>query len=227
MNGLPKKFAKLGFKKGWALFRKSRGRASAPGKPKKVRRHKRAKKTGTPARNPSNGGVVMAKKRGRKRAAVKRAAHRVARRIGAGMDTKPGKVLMAAGVAAAGGIATSYALNHIPKVKDMSQTVKSGAQVAAGIAAILFGKKKWIKGLGAGAVIAGVFGVSKSVLKLDPMAGPGAGLSKLPPEVMKRLINSGKMGIPASIRMGLPASIRMGGPLSTPVRSSGWGGVSM
>lgn len=169
----------------------------------------------------------MAKKRGRKRAAVKHAARRVARRIGAGMDTKPGKVIMAAGVAAAGGIATSYALNHIPKVKDMSQTVKSGAQVAAGIAAILFGKKKWIKGLGAGAIIAGVFGVSKAVLKLDPMAGPGAGNSTLPPDVMRRLINQGRMGIPANVRMGLPASVRMNGPISSRSRSSGWGGVSL
>lgn len=163
--------------------------------------------------------MATKRKKGTRRAAVKRVAKRAYGRARAGLDTRPGKVLVAAGMAAAGGVATSYAINHIPKVKDFSQNVKSGVQLAAGVAAIMFGKKRWIKSLGAGAVVAGVFSVVKSVSGINPLAGPSAGMPTLPPSQFRKLVN---MGAPAnSVRMGDPARVVMRG------NSKGFGGIAM
>lgn len=228
MAGLPKSYFKRfpgNMKAAWKAFKKERGQGgSAP------KHHKRAKakKNRAPTRHP-NTEVVMAKKKGRKRAAVKHAARRVGHKVRAAAETRPGKLLIMAGTAAASGVATSYAINHIPKVKDMDATVKSGIQGALGLAAIFLGKKKWIKSVGAGAVIAGVMGLTKSVLKLDPLAGPGAGKMTLPPDVLAKLIRNGSMSMPASVSMHRPASVAMNRPASVAMRgrgSSGWGGVS-
>lgn len=161
------------------------------------------------------------KKKGSKHAAVKSVARKAYRRASAGLDTKPGKVLLAAGMAAAGGVVTSYAINNIPKVKDLSQNVKSGAQLAVGVAAIFFGRKKWIKSLGAGAVVAGVFGAVKSLSGINPLAGPSAGGQTLPAWQMQRLLNGRSMSAPvSSIRMSAPANVSMRGG------AKGFGGVS-
>jgi hypothetical protein len=163
----------------------------------------------------------MAKRKGRH--AVRRVRHAVGR-ARAAMDTRPGKVIGMAGMAAAGGAATSFIINKVPKVRDMSQGTKSAIQGAAGLAAIFLGKKKWIKGLGAGAVIAAAFGGVKAVLKLDPLAGPGAGRPTLSPSQMRR-ITGGGMNVPASVSMGVPSSVRMrGGSEGFGGGASGWGG---
>lgn len=170
----------------------------------------------------------MAKKKGHKRAAVKHVAKRVRHHAKSAMSTRPGKILMAAGIAAAGGVVTSLAVNHTPKVKDMSQTSKALLQGGAGLLAVFFAPKAWMKALGGGAVLASAFGVSKSVLKLDPLAGPSAGAPTLPPDMMRRLAQGTGMGLPAKVSMrgmGLPARVRMNGPV-IPSRSGGWGGVS-
>lgn len=210
MAGLPKKYFKMfpgNLKRAWAKFKADKGGA------KKAAPAPAKRKTGKPARK--HGGAKMAK--------AKKAAKRAASAIRAGMDTRPGKVLAMAGTAAAGGVGTSLIINNVPKVKDMSQTTKSGIQVGAGLAAVFFGRKRWIKGLGAGAVIAGVFGLTKSVVKLNPLAGPGAGAPTLSPEQMRRL-TSGGMSVPANVRMGVPANVRMNGAPSSGWGSGGWGG---
>lgn len=161
----------------------------------------------------------MAKKKSRGR------ARRALSHLRAGMDTRPGKVLMMAGTAAAGGVATSFAINKLPKVRDLSPGIKSAIQGGAGLAAVFLGRKKWIKGLGAGAVIAAVFGLTKSALKLDPLAGPGAGQPTLSPEQMRR-ITGGGMAVPASnVRMNVPAAVSMRGgrPPISGWGSGGWG----
>lgn len=205
---LPKKYFKMypgNLKAAWAAFRETERGGSKP--------VKLAKKTGKPARK--HGGSKMAK--------AKKAAKKAAHKVRAGMETRPGKMLMAAGTMAAGGVATSFAVNKIPKVKDLSQTMKSGIQTGAGLAAVFLGKKRWIKGLGAGAFVAGIFGLTKSVLKLDPLAGPGAGAPTLAPSQMARLTR-GEMNVPAAVRMNVPARVSMrGNPPIGGSRSGGWG----
>lgn len=167
----------------------------------------------------------MAKRRKKSRT-VKHKVRRAGRKAAVAMGSKPVQVLMMAGTAAAGGVATSFIVNKTPKIKDMSQGTKSMIQGGLGLAAIFLGKKKWMKSLGAGSVIASVFGLSKALLKLDPLAGPSAGRPTLSPSQMNRLIRNGSMGLPANVRMGVPANVRMGNSSVVPPRSGGWGGVS-
>jgi len=221
--GLPKKYFKMfpgNLKKGWAEYRKDRGAGGSGAKRKKSRGKKRTraravkrKSAGLPATtaNHKHGGRKMSKRR--------KAVRHVARRIKAGMGTKPGQVVMAAGMAAAGGVATSLVINNVPKVKDMGALAKSGMQGAAGLAAIFFGRKRWMKSLGSGAVIAAVFGASKELLKLNPLAGPSAGSPTLPRAELQRLIANG-MGLPANVRMNRPAQVSMNGGRS--YGGSGW-----
>jgi hypothetical protein len=206
MPGLPKRFAKMGFKKGWAAFRAGGG-ASKRTKAKKHTRHARpkraraAKKTRKPTGTHQEKGVTKMAKRRRK--SVRGRARRAVRRVRAGMETRPGKVVTMALSAAAGGILTSLAVNNAPVIKDQSSTVKSVAQGALGIAAIMFVRNKHVKSLGAGAVIAAVMGAAKSMLKVEPLAGPSAGRRVLSPSEMNR-ITGGQMNIPLPGRMGVP-----------------------
>lgn len=201
MAGLPKKYFKMfpgNLKKGWAAFRAERG------VPKKKTGKK--KKTHATASVAKHGGGKMAKAKKK----IHHAAKGAARRFKAAAGTRPGQVLIMAGTAAAGGVATSFAINNIPKVKELSAMNKSLIQGGLGVAAIMFGgKRKWVKGLGAGSVIAAVFGLSKSVLNLNPLAGPGAGSPTLSPSQMARLTG---MNVPANVRMNLPARVQMNAP---------------
>lgn len=201
---LPKSFIKKfgGItKEAWAAFRKSRG-------VKKHKAHATGKKSGTPARSNNNsGGSKMAKKKGHKRAAVKKAYHKVR----AGMDTRPGKVITMAVTAAAGGVATSFIVNKAPVIKDQGRLTKSLVQGGLGLVAILFVRNRHVKSLGAGAVIASVMGAAKEMLKVEPLAGPGG----------RRVLTPGEMArITGGMNMPLPQG--MNAPLNTAPAGSGF-----
>jgi len=199
MAGLPKKYFKMfpgNLKRAWAKFKSDRGGSSGSAAPAK----KKAKKSGGHSGTTNKGGK-MAKSKAK-----------------AAFGSKPVQLVIFAGQAAAGGVATSFALNKTPKVKDISAGMKAGAQVALGLAGLFFLKPRWTKGFSAGSVIAGVFGGTKALLKLDPLAGPGA----LPRSEMNRLTN-GRMGIPAEVRMGIPAKVRMGNSGGSGWGRGGWG----
>ncbi len=134
----------------------------------------------------------MAKRRKR---TVKHRARRAGRRIGVAMESRPGKVVLMAMTAAAGGVASSFIVNKTPVIKDQGRTAKSLIQGGLGLAAILFVRNRHVKSLGAGAVIASVMGAVKEVLKVDPLAGPSAGSRTLTPSEMAR-ITGGQMNIP-------------------------------
>lgn len=206
MAGLPKKYFKMfpgNLKKGWAAFRAERG---TPKKKKSGGKKHVAKKKTHAVTTAKHGGGKMAKAKKK----IKSAAKGAARRFKAAAGTRPGQVLIMAGTAAAGGVATSFAVNNIPKVKELSAMNKSLIQGGLGLAAVMFGgKRKWVKGLGAGSVIAAVFGLSKSVLNLNPLAGPGAGAPTLSPSQMARITG---MSVPANVRMNVPANVRMNAP---------------
>lgn len=142
----------------------------------------------------------MAKKRGKKRAAVKAAY----RKVRAGMDTRPGKMIVFAGEATAGAILSSLLVNKAPVVREQGRMVKSLSQGGLGLLAILFVKNRHAKALGAGAVIAAVMGAAKEVFKVEPLAGPG-GRRVLTPSEMSRITGNGSMGIPLE-KMGVPLS---------------------
>ncbi len=212
MAALPKAIIqKYGMtKKAWAVFRASKKKGGKV----KVKRVKRVK-TRRVAVSSSKEAKPMAK---RKKRSVRRVARRVARRVGVAMDTKPGKVVMAALEATGGAVVTSMVVNKVPVIRDQGRTVKSLAQGGAGLAAIMFVRNRHVKALGAGAVIAAIMGLVKETLKLEPLAGPSAGSRTLTPSEMAA-ITSGQMGIP------LNANGQMGVPLSQAASNAGFGRV--
>lgn len=148
----------------------------------------------------------MAKK-GRKRAAAKAAF----RKVKAGMETRPGKVATMAVVATAGAVGSSFIVNKTPVIKDQGRTVKALLQGGVGLAAIFFVRNRHIKALGAGAVIAGVMGAAKELLKVEPLAGPG-GRRVLSPSEMQRITGGMSMPLPGG----------MNAPLSTAPSNAGF-----
>jgi hypothetical protein len=223
MAGLPKKYFKQfpgQLKKAWAAFRKDGGKSKVSAKSAKKSSKKKPKKAKKSyhkqvAKSVAKKGVPKMKKKHHKK------SHSAKSRFGSQAGFAPVQVLTAAGMAAAGGVATSFLINKAPKVKELSVGFKSGIQGAAGLAAILFGKKKWMKSLGAGAVIAAVFSASKNILKLDPLAGPSAGAPTLTADQMRRLLG-GQMNMPSNVRMNIPAPVRMRGAPVMPFGSGGW-----
>ena len=161
MAGLPKAYFKRypgNLKRAWAAYRSEHGGGKKT-RAKRLKRHHAAKKSGKPARK--HGGVKMAtkKRKGTRRAAVKHGVRRARRRVGVALASRPAQILMGAGVATAGALGTSFAINNIPKVMDYKPGTKSAIQVGIGLAAIFFVRHKAVKALGAGAVVAGVMGV--------------------------------------------------------------------
>lgn len=152
----------------------------------------------------------MAKRRKR---SFRGRARRAVRRVRVGMETRPGKVITMAVEAAAGGVVSSLVVNKAPIIKDQGRAVKSLAQAALGLGAIMFIRNRHAKSLGAGAVIAAAMGAAKEFLKVEPLAGPSAGSRTLTPSEMAR-ITGGQMNIP------LP---RMGAPLSSAPANAGFG----
>lgn len=132
-----------------------------------------------------------------------RAVHHARRKVGAAMDTRPGKVITMAVTAAAGGIASSLIVNKAPVIKDQGRTVKALLQGGLGMAAVMFVRNRHVKSLGAGAVIAAVMGAAKELFKMEPLAGPSAGSRTLSPSEMMRL-TGGQMNIPLPGGMNAP-----------------------
>ncbi len=142
----------------------------------------------------------------RKRA--KRVAHRVrrgARRVGAAMETRPGKVLVMAVEATAGGVVTSMAVNKLMPATASANT-KALIQGGLGMAAVMFIRNKHVKAAGAGAVIASLMGLAQNMFKVSALSGPSSSRTLAPSE-LQRLIQGGGsagMNLPLQGGMGLP-----------------------
>lgn len=229
MAGLPKSYFKRfpgDLKRAWAVYRSEHGGGKKT-RAKKPKRHSVAKASGQPARK--HGGTKMAKKKkkGSRRASVRKTVRRARRRVGVAIaSNKPVALLIGAGIAAGGAVGTSYAINNLPKVKDLSAGWKAATQIGLGFGAIFFGKFKLVKALGAGSVVAGMMGGVKALTGINPMAGPSAGTATLSPSQMRQLINQGGMNAPVSrIRMNQPAPVRMHGAFNQGNPSKGFGGL--
>jgi len=239
MAGLPKKYFKMfpgQLKKAWAKYKADKGEKKAKpakkektSKPRKVKHKRAVVRDRVVVAKVNNSQKLTGKRKGSKMAKTKKTARKIGGKLKAGMNTKPGQLLTMAVIASAGGVATSLAINKTPKIKDLSQPTKSAIQAGLGLLAIFFGQKKLIKSMGAGAVIASVFALTKSITKIDPLAGPGSQTPTLSPAQMARLLSmnapaSVRMNAPASVRMNAPASVSMGG--TSPVKGwqqGGWG----
>ena len=199
-----------------ALMKKHRGNLKAAWaelRGTKKTKSKARKVTVTQSKPAQSGkGPKMAKRKKRIKSAIKR-AHSGVKHAAA---TKPGQMLVAAAMAAVGGVATSFVLNKTPMLKDLNKGAKAGAQIAMGVAGAFLLKNKMLKAASAGAVVAGVFSAVKAFTGLEPLAGDSS--RKLSPfellQMTKQL--NGGMSRPVSYGAALNRPVSYGGGMSRP-----------
>lgn len=175
MSGLPKKFAQMGFAKGWAAFRKASKQRSA---------HKRIVKDQAKARPPKGVKLLKhpdpVKRKGsgmkiskEKLAALKSRASRAASKVrNSGAFKNHGDAAMAIGLGAAGGIGSSFAIGMLPLPASLPKpaAIKSAAQAALGVV-LAMQKNKMVKYAGYGAAVLGVVGVARDLFNVPSFAG--------------------------------------------------------
>ena len=186
--GLPKKYAKLGFKKGWIAYRKAkRARGTTTTK----------KKVGTK--------MATAKKTVRK--TVTGAAQKI-KYVTRKQKMTPVELMIFSLIAAGGGIISSMIVNFVPFIKDMKPIMKSLSQMGVGVAGIVFIPKKadFLKPFFGGAGIAGTFGLIQklSAGRFQVLAGDSG--RTLSDQEIAALISGGY------IEMQGPAGIGLNGP---------------
>lgn len=145
--GLPKKYAKMGFKKGWAAFKRAKASLS--------RKLKRSKPK-TPKKKPSNTSTRRAvAKRAPQTAPKKGGTKKMAKTT---FNWKRNKVILAAANGAtvsAGVIIPPILLETTPVVKDWNQWGKVGIQFGAGGLTWLLARNPWVKMFGVGFIGSG------------------------------------------------------------------------
>lgn len=181
-SGLPKMYAKMGFKKGWAAFKRARGgkkraTASAPKrKPSAPVRHKKRKAAPVPALQHHKGGSRMGSSvkisKGRLQE-FKDKLKKASARVRAAKDTDLGDAAMACGVGIIGGVASSYAIGFIPVPASMPKPglIKSGLQTALGIGGAVTFKNKHVRYACMGAAVLGGVGLLREFLPIPTFAG--------------------------------------------------------
>lgn len=176
MAGLPKAFAKMGFKKGWASFKKSRKQKKAHNRivaAQKPRKHhpKGIRLLAPPATSHRKGSSVKISKV--KIAALReRASKALSKARNSGTFKNHGEAIQAIGLGAAGAIASSYAIGMIPVPASLPKpgAIKSGVQAAAGVF-LAMQKNKQMKYAGYGMAVLGVVGVARELFNVPTFAG--------------------------------------------------------
>ncbi len=170
MAGLPKSFAKMGFKKGWAAFKRTRAA-------KKI--HKQIK------RNPAPKGIrvlppTFHKKKGsamkisknKLHALKERASKALSKARNSGTFRNHGEAMQAIGLGAVGAVASSYGIGMIPIPASLPKpgAIKSGVQAAAGVF-LAMQKNKHLKYAGYGMAVLGVVGIARELFNVPSFAG--------------------------------------------------------
>lgn len=171
-TGLPKQFARLGFKKGWAAFKKFRGSKGA------FNTKKAPKTVKVKTRSKPKAQVIVAKKGPAKMADTKKVSALKSRLSGALKRAKgaikdgPGEGLLMVGEGVASGIASAYIIGAIPVPAGLPKPglIKSLIQTGAGIG-LMFVKNKHARYAGAGMAIVGLISTSREFLPVPTFAG--------------------------------------------------------
>jgi len=170
--GLPKKYAKMGFKKGWREFKKAMAKRAGKLKRRVSKGVKRKTKN-----NPTKKGVrKMATKKRRGGSTTRR---RPRRRVGLLPQTTVNALITGLMIAAPaiGGV---WAINQIPWVKDQKPWAKALVQAAMGALGLTFLRGSLAKKISSG-VIAG--GGMQLILPYVPGVKFGAGRRFTPSEL--------------------------------------------
>lgn len=164
-KGLPKKYAKHGFKKGWKLYkaaqRKSKvsGRAAKPAKPRKRKATTSTGASTMPKKKKSTGRRVVYRtvKAPRKRS-------RVGRRMPRLLSPQTLNIVIDGTLMGGGAIGSTVAINKLPFVKDLNQYFKAAIQTALGMVLMTFFKDKYIKKASMGIVIGSAISLTLPLL---------------------------------------------------------------
>jgi len=219
--GLPKKYAKMGFAKGWRAYKASKRKTTTKTKTRSV--------------------PVAAKKRVTKRrkvgAAVKKIVYRTKPAIKKVIyKTKPmfkrGTKEVVQSLTTAGSVLGANAIsNYTPVLKDLSGNQKAAGQGAIGLGLILFTRNVWLKYVGGGMMLAGAFNVARQIPQLSTFLGADEGAVLSREEMAFLTSNAGnQMGVPE--RMGVQANYIENGRHRTVTNAMGvpepmagdWGG---
>ena len=146
-KGLPKKYAKMGFKKGWAAFKRAKGavkrgarKVAAKVTPRKRRSAPKRNTSKTITRRPAS--RAAAKTGGKKRMSTKFSWRR----------NKIANAVINGGVVTASVIAPPVALETLPIVKNWKTWQKVATQAGTGLLMVLFVKNEWAKKIGVGMI---------------------------------------------------------------------------
>lgn len=185
-SGLPKMYAKMGFKKGWAAYKRARGSKSGKKKAAKkapTRPMHHAKKKHPKKHSHSAGAVVVHHSSHRGGSSVKVSKHRLQefkdklKRASARLRGSKDMGLMDAGLAMgegiAGGLISTYAIGMIPVPASLPKPglIKSGLQMALGITGAVMLKNKHLRYMSMGAATLGGVGVIREFVTLPTFAG--------------------------------------------------------
>ena len=163
-KGLPKKYAKLGFAKGWKAYKASKRKVKKKAKKtvKKVAKKKVAKKPATKKRKVSRTRkVIKTIKKGVKKMAKRRRKKAVAksrrrRRVNV-LGNRTMNALVNGGIIGGTAVGSTWLVNMIPMVREQASWIKALVQAGIGVGGMTFSKqlmvKKAFSGFIAGAAI--------------------------------------------------------------------------
>ncbi len=171
-TGLPAKYARMGFKKGWAAFRKFKGSKGQFNTKKSSVKIKTKSGTKTTTATVRKVGDMSANKKTQVAALKSRLAGALGRARGAVKMDNPVDALVAVGEGLGAGVASAYALGSIPTPAFIPKPglVKSGLQLGLGLF-LATRKNKHAKYAGFGMAVIGGMSMIREVLPVPTFAG--------------------------------------------------------
>lgn len=203
--GLPKKYAAMGFARGWRAYKAAKRAAGTVRKRGRriVRRARAAVRRQTTAPVVViRGGVNPNPKRRRSTVARKRKTRRAAirRRIGSPVIFR---TLTDGAVVGGSAIGGALVMNQVPFLKAQNPWVKGGVLFGAGLILNMMSRNRWAKKIGAGIATGG------GIVVLLPFLAPGGGVFSGRRLTDSEVRNLATLGVPrndVSGRLGIPRS---------------------
>lgn len=211
-KGLPKKYAKHGFKRGWQLYKAAkRKRTGASRRTVAARRPAARKPAARRAAGKSSSGTKVIVLRGANSMQKKPTVRK--KRLGRSMITVTDvRAIVDALIVAGGTISSLIAVNKLPWVKDRPSWVKALMQGGAGLASMRTLRRREAKKFAQGILVGG--GVS-ATLPFVPEGLRVFGRRNLSPAEMQKLKTVGR---PMAVPTGNNGT--MGRPMSVPTNAN-------
>ena len=199
--GLPKKYAKMGFKKGWKAYKASKRKPARKTARKATSRAVAKRSTPTKTARKRGGGTAVVSKRKRPRTAR-------------GFVDASTRAMMNVGIGVSGAVTTAGVVNALPI---QSTQGKAWTQTLLGVATAVLSPRKmrWLRVAGAGAAMHGGISVVKSMGFILPLLA-GVDENYIMP---RRISPPGMNGVP---RRYMGANRAMGATANRLVRDPGY-----